>query len=133
MDKKALKILFDTYWSSKGWKPESEQVTPDEAFLYAKRAGVMFDPERISHDEIIRRALQVVEKINDRVVADAFLSSLSSRRLELESSRRTRPSGRASSTCSVTAVSYESPTIPVSGIALSRFGTENYLPTTSWI
>jgi hypothetical protein len=85
VDRKALKILSDTYWSSKGWKPESEQVTPDEDFLHARRAGVMFDPVRLSHDEIIRRALRAVDEIDPADVADAFLSSLSTRRLELRS------------------------------------------------
>ena len=85
MDKKALKILSATYWTSNGWKPEEEQVTPPEDFLYAKRAGVMFDPIRLSHEDIVRRALEVRGRIDPQVVADAFLASLSTRRLELRS------------------------------------------------
>src|SRR4028119_1477122 len=59
MDKKALNILFSTYWSSTGWKPERDQVTPAEDLLYAKRAGVMFDPVRLSHEGSVRRATEV--------------------------------------------------------------------------
>lgn len=41
-DKKALQILFDTYWSSRGWK--RDQTTDAADFEYARRAGYMFDP-----------------------------------------------------------------------------------------
>ncbi len=32
MDKRALKILFDTYWSSSGWKDERQQKVSREDF-----------------------------------------------------------------------------------------------------
>ena len=85
MDKKAIKILFSTYWSSTGWKPERDQVTPADDLLHAKRAGVMFDPVRLSHEEIVRRAIDVRANVAPEAVADAFLASLSTRRLELRS------------------------------------------------
>ncbi len=85
MDKKALKILTATYWTSNGWKPEEKQITPPEDFLYAKQSGVMFDPIRLSHRDLVRRALEVRGRIDPQVVADAFLASLSTRRLELRS------------------------------------------------
>lgn len=85
MERKALQILHRTYWSSTGWRPEGEQVTPPEDFLYAKRAGVMFDPIRLSHDQIARRAVEAAAGVNAGAVADAFLASLSTRRLELRS------------------------------------------------
>jgi hypothetical protein len=83
VDRKALQILHTTYWSSAGWKPE--QVTPPDDLLYAKRAGVMFDPVRLSHDQVARNAIEVVAKVDAGAVADAFLASLSTRRLELRS------------------------------------------------
>jgi hypothetical protein len=85
VDQKALKILLKTYWSSAGWKPEREQVAPPEDFLYAKRAGVMFDPVRLSHDQVVRRAVEARARVDAGAVADAFLASLSARRLELRS------------------------------------------------
>lgn len=79
-DKKALRILLDTFWSSAGWK---RTFTTDPADLaYAIAAGYMFPPEAPearSHDavgECIRAALRVV---TPRQVAAAFLASLSRR------------------------------------------------------
>jgi hypothetical protein len=85
VDKRALKILFATYWSSNGWKRKEEQVTLPEDLLYAKQVGVMFDPIRLSHEGIVRRAIEVRGRIEPQAVADAFLASLSTRRLELRS------------------------------------------------
>jgi hypothetical protein len=85
MDRKALNILFSTYWSSTGWKPERDQVTPAADLLHAKRAGVMFDPVRPSHEGIVRRAIEVRVRVDPEAVAAAFLASLSTRRLELRS------------------------------------------------
>jgi hypothetical protein len=85
MDKRAIDILFKTYWSSTGWKPEKDQITPPGDLDYAKRAGVMFDPIRLSHDDIVRRAIEVCSRIDLQAVAGAFLASLSTRRLDLRS------------------------------------------------
>jgi hypothetical protein len=85
VDRKALEILHKTFWSSTGWKPDNEQITAPEDLLYAKRAGVMFDPIQLSHDQIVRHAIEVVARVDARTVADAFLASLSTRRLELRS------------------------------------------------
>src|SRR5436309_3507884 len=85
VDKRALKILFATYWSSNGWKRKEEQVTLPEDLLYAKQVGVMFDPIRLSHEDIVRRAIEVRGRIEPQAVADAFLASLSTRRLGLRS------------------------------------------------
>jgi len=82
-DKKALKILFNTYWSAGGWKNSRE--TPAEAFEYAKAAGVMFDQSSRSHDEITVCAIRVSSEITPKSVADAFIASLGSRRLDLRS------------------------------------------------
>jgi hypothetical protein len=85
VDKKALKILFATYWSSNGWKPREKQLTPPEDLLYAKQVGVMFDPIRLSHGDIVRRTIEVRTRVDPQVVVDAFLASLSTRRLDLRS------------------------------------------------
>jgi len=82
MDKRALKILFDAYWSPAGWRPGN--VSPED-FSYAKAAGVMFDPIPLTHNEVVRRAIAIRDTLTPRQVANGFLASLSSRRLELRS------------------------------------------------
>lgn len=85
MDKRALKILFDAHWSSTGWKPESERESSPEDFEHAKSKGVMFDPVELDHAQALGRLLAAIKKLNRRLVADAFLSSLSTRRLDWRS------------------------------------------------
>ena len=85
IDKKAKKILFNTYWSSKGWKDESERCTSPEDFEYAKQKGLMFDRITISHDECVKRVVNLANIITQEQVAKAFLCSLSTRRLDWRS------------------------------------------------
>jgi hypothetical protein len=91
VDKRALKILFDLYWSGAGWHPDVGRrshihlkLSPED-FAYGKRAGVLFDPIRISHDAVLRRARAARDAVKVRTVADGFIASLSSRRLEWRS------------------------------------------------
>lgn len=84
-DRRALKIRLSTYWSSQGWIPGKDRHTLPEDFLYAKRAGVMFDPVHLTHDESVQWARAAVARLDPRTVSDAFLASLSTRRLELRS------------------------------------------------
>jgi hypothetical protein len=82
-DRKALQILFDAYWSPRGWK---QNETVDRAdFEYARQAGYMFDPITVTHDDIVARLMSVRTRVNLGRVADAFLASLSTRRLDLRS------------------------------------------------
>jgi len=85
VDPRALKILCDTYWAGSRWRDEKSVSTPPEDFKYAKKAGVMFDPVRVTHDNIMQRVLAAVSKVKPRAAADAFLASLTSRRLDLRS------------------------------------------------
>jgi hypothetical protein len=85
MNKRALKILFDTYWSPSGWKQEIYQSLSGEDFAYAKSKGLMFDPLTFDHGEAVVRLLRLVKQIDRRKVADAFLASLSTRRLDWRS------------------------------------------------
>ena len=82
-DKKALKILYDTYWSSLGWK--KGKYTPFEDFTYAQNAGVMFQPVSFSHDEAVKWLVSSYADVNLENICNAFLVSLSTRRLELRS------------------------------------------------
>ncbi len=85
MDKKAKKILFNTYWSGKGWKMGAERYTSPEDFEYAKEKGLMFEPITISHDECVKRIVKLAETITMEQVAKGFLCSLSTRRLDWRS------------------------------------------------
>lgn len=85
MDKKAKKILFATYWNN-GWIDSKDRILSDEDFAYAKSQGLMFDPVSISHDECIDAIVKLVSEISKEKIAKAFLSSLTSRRLDWRSS-----------------------------------------------
>lgn len=82
-DKKALKILFDTYWGAGGWKNSRETTAED--FEHARAAGLMFDPSSRSHDEIAVCASRAVNEITPEAISDAFIASLDSRRLDFRS------------------------------------------------
>ena len=113
-DKKALKILFDTYWSHGRWRDEQDQKTPKEDMLYARKAGIMFSPVSLDHNDVIRRAQAACKGLDRRTVADAFVYSLSTRRLDLRSAlgsfavlnhmpthKMVRSGGRAGSSCGI--------------------------------
>ena len=82
-DKKALQILLDTYWSPRGWKRDKTIDAAD--FEHARQAGYMFDPITVTHDDIVGRLLAIRNRVSMEQVTDAFLASLSTRRLELRS------------------------------------------------
>jgi hypothetical protein len=83
-DERAVKTLMRTYWSSAGWR-EDPTTAPDE-LAHAIEAGVMFqDTPTVAHDEIVSGVLDAVARVSARDVADAFLGSLTSRRLDLRS------------------------------------------------
>ncbi|HET9953129.1 MAG TPA: hypothetical protein VFQ61_01425, partial [Polyangiaceae bacterium] len=84
-DNRALRTLFDTYWSPSGWRPEGERLQNPGAIEHAKRCGVMFEPTIIDHDEVITRLISARDRLNPRLVGDAFLASLTTRRLDLRS------------------------------------------------
>src|SRR5262245_42152517 len=79
------KILFDTYWTSKGWIEKADRRTDPADFAVAKKAGVMFDPVRVRHDDVIKNAREAAEKADPGRIARAFLASFSTRRVELRS------------------------------------------------
>ncbi|MCZ2496129.1 hypothetical protein GN316_05110 [Xylophilus sp. Kf1] len=83
MNKQAKNILFSTYWSAAGWRevPSVSQVD----FEYAKSQRAMFDPVSPSHEEAIKLVQKPTKKIDARAVANRFLASLSTRRLEWRS------------------------------------------------
>jgi hypothetical protein len=82
-DKKALQILFDAFWSPSGWKRDN--TIPPADFEYARQAGYLFDPVTATHDDIVAWLLAIRNRASIERIADAFLASLSTRRLELRS------------------------------------------------
>ena len=83
MDKKAVAILLKTYWSAGGWKSERSVLVAD--FEYAKQHKVMFDPVLINHQQTIEWLLSAFAANSKEFVVKCFVSSLSTRRLELRS------------------------------------------------
>jgi hypothetical protein len=84
-DKRALTILSNLYWSSQGWIRDTERALTLEDFEYAKSKGLMFDPLSISHSEVMSRLLSALRKTGQQFVANAFIASLSTRRLDWRS------------------------------------------------
>lgn len=78
-DKRALKILFDTYWSSKGWKRVPD--TPLADLDYANEAGMMFPARRLSHNDAVQRVAELRALIQPLQVGAAFIASLSGNQL----------------------------------------------------
>lgn len=83
MDQKAKNILFKTYWSGTGWK--NEYITTPEDFEYARDKGLMFDALTISHDDCVKQIIEMAKAISKEQVVRAFLSSLSTHRLDWRS------------------------------------------------
>lgn len=84
MDKKAKNILFKTFWKN-GWIDNGLRHLNSADFEYAKAHGLMFDPLTISHDDCIAEILTLLPLISTGKIVKAFLSSLSSRRLDWRS------------------------------------------------
>jgi hypothetical protein len=87
MDKRAKNILFKTYWKNGCWIINDEdRITSKENFEYAKSKGLMFENVTITHDECINEILEIYKKIPIDLVSQAFLSSLSNKRIDWRSS-----------------------------------------------
>ncbi len=84
IDKRAKKILFSTYWKN-GWIDSKLRSTPLDDFAYAKSKGLMFDPLDISHDQLIERIVLLKDGMPQEKPAAAFLSSLSTERVDWRS------------------------------------------------
>ncbi len=73
-DKDPLKILFDTYWTTSGWRDEPLISPEDRAF--AEAHGFMFPSETLSHRAVVTRAITAVKKTAQSKVARAFLDGI---------------------------------------------------------
>ena len=81
----ALRPLMETFWSPQGWR--SDRAWPDpEVMRQAVAAGVMFArPRLLDHDGWVKAARDAASGLTAAEVGEAFLASLTSRRLDLRS------------------------------------------------
>jgi len=85
MDKKAKDILFKTYWTSAGWIGDDKRKIDKIEFEYAKEKGLMFEPLTISKSELVEKIETILQKISVKKITDAFLCSLTNKRLDWRS------------------------------------------------
>ncbi|UOE39172.1 hypothetical protein [Chryseobacterium oryzae] len=85
MDKKAKNILFKTFWSSQGWLSDENRKLSSEDFEYAKEKGLMFEPISITKKELLEKLRKTVNEIPLSKITNAFLSSLTNKRLDWRS------------------------------------------------
>lgn len=80
-DERAVRALLRTYWSSAGWV--DEPTTPPDELAHAVEAGAMFgDPMTMAHDDLVAGVVDAASRVSADEVADAFVVSLSTRRLD---------------------------------------------------
>lgn len=92
---RARKILFDTFWTSKGWTDrDARSIAPDDR-AFAMAHGMMFEPLTTTHDALLADLRRAVDAVSLDVAAGHFLASLSSRRLDLRSGLASRVLGAA--------------------------------------
>jgi len=73
------------FWSSEGWR-ESASLPVGEDLARAVQSGVMFAaPVRRDHDAWVEATRRAVRAVAQEEIADAFIASLTSRRLDLRS------------------------------------------------
>jgi hypothetical protein len=92
MDKKAVNTLVKTMTKSQKnhltnwyeWETYMQYISRED-FIYAKENGIMFDQEKIPHNDICQRIKSAMTKIEKKEVVDAFLYSLSTRDLKYRS------------------------------------------------
>jgi hypothetical protein len=85
VDKKAKEILFKTYWTSLGWTSEENRKTEPSDFKYAKEKGLMFDPLTVTKPNLIKQIQDVISTTSPKKLTDAFLCSLTNKRLDWRS------------------------------------------------
>ncbi|SNS94515.1 hypothetical protein SAMN05421812_102460 [Asanoa hainanensis] len=81
----SLRGLMETYWGPRGWRTPS-RLPETPAVERAIAAGLMFaEPWTTSHDDLVDRAVRAAAALSADDVGQAFLASLTSRRLDLRS------------------------------------------------
>jgi hypothetical protein len=77
---KARQVLVEAFWSAGGWRRKDPRA---DDFALAKAAGYMFDPIELDHDDLVARIVRLGSSLHPLDVSNAFLASLTTRRLEL--------------------------------------------------
>lgn len=105
-DPRAVEILLDAYWTSSGWRDERRVSRAD--FAWAKAKGVMFDDAEVTHAQQMKRLERVLDEVDLGLAGNAFLSSLTTRRLDLRGAlaswavvRHLRPHKPKGKTCEI--------------------------------
>jgi hypothetical protein len=81
----ALRPLMETFWSPQGWN-DRPAWPPPEVMERAVKTGVMFaEPRSLDHDGWVHAARTAVRACTTAEVGEAFLASLTGRRLDLRS------------------------------------------------
>jgi hypothetical protein len=87
VDARAVNVLFNTFFDEDdkllSWVERRD--VPDADYAFAKAAGLMFDPIRLDHDELIAWVLEARAKVKPLAVSNAFVASLGSRRQDTRS------------------------------------------------
>ncbi len=84
IDKRAKRILFDYFWKD-GWREEGSSKPEAADIEYARSKGFWFDPVTVTHDQLVQDLKGLTGSLSAKTVGDAFLASLTSRRLDLRS------------------------------------------------
>ena len=84
-DARARTILFNTFWTSAGWKRERDRTADPADLAYAQAAGYMYEPLGGTHDEWVARACAAADRVTLAEAASAFVGSLGSRQLAARS------------------------------------------------
>jgi hypothetical protein len=82
-DARAIKLLNKACWSAQGWKDELD-LLPDE-LEYLESSGYARPQRQLTHDECVTWAIESLGRVSRERVCDAFVASLTSRRLEYRS------------------------------------------------
>jgi hypothetical protein len=81
----SLRDLMGTYWGPRGWRTV-DAMPETVAVQRAITAGLMFEETwTTSHDELVERVRRAAADVSIQEVGQAFLASLTSRRLDLRS------------------------------------------------
>ncbi len=87
VDQRALKILtqYERNWRRQWCSTETNPGPLTKDVRYAKRAGYMFSARALTHDDLVAWLRKSFGLVKWNEVTDAFLASLSKRRLEWRS------------------------------------------------
>lgn len=85
VDARAKEILFDTYWTPKGWRDRGDRPVSAADRAYAVQRGMMFEPLSITHDALLAALRDLARDVDPVAAAGQFLASLTTRRLDLRS------------------------------------------------